>query len=354
MTLQISILDREKLSEVSAKAWDELSVNSQLKNPFFARDSLLSALNCIDLDKQIFLVAAYQNSQLCTLFPIEIKRHRLGFRCIHIWRHQHCFLSDPLSLNEALSSTVIVELLNRLKISCFMVERHSPMSLGQHVHSKSIINQTYRGQVSELKVKHDYYSLLSSKVRSESKRVVKRMFRELDITYRTSNDYPEFDWFNEYCQLEHKGWKAGVSGSILSQQDYYQYYQGFAPEALKSGKIEYQGLFIAGVPVAMSVRMIDGHSSFDIKTSFDETYKKFYPGVVLEILNLNDLQGSHYDIVDSCTHEQNNVVNRLWPEQKIVYESVFFRNSVQGIILNKMLISKRQRDKRKLDKKSFR
>ncbi len=335
------LLAREELHNAPIEAWDELASNSVFKNPFYARNSLLSAFKSLDLNKVLYLVVSYLDDKLVTLMPVEVTRHRLGYKMVSAWSHNHCPLSDPLSLDTDYTSITITNLLSKTGATCFSAHRHSPTVLGQTISRNSIIHQTYRGQISRFKSKKEYYDCLPAKVRSESKRIVKRIEQELNLTYHTSNKRPEFNWFEAYCQLEHSGWKSGARGSILSQNGYLNYYSGFIDIAMRENQVEFQGLFHNDEPVALSFRMISEGCAFDIKTSYDEAYKRLYPGVVLEILNLIELHRLDFAFVDSCTQPNNRVINRLWPEQKIVHDSIYFNNSIIGTLLNKMLRWKR-------------
>lgn len=335
------LLPRDEIDRVSHQEWDELSSKSIFKNPFYARNCLTAAFKSLDSNKTLFLAVSFADNKLVTLFPVEFARHKIGFKMINVWSHNHCPLSDPLSLNNTDTSRTIFNLLQQTGATCFGAERHSPQSLGELVTQKSLIHQTFRGQVSQFKAKKEYYACLPAKVRSESKRIVRRINQELNLSYKTSKELPEFGWFEAYCQLEHSGWKSGAKGSILSQPNYLQYYNEFIDKALNNNQVEFQGIFHDEKPVALSFRMISENCAFDIKTSYDEAYRRLYPGVVLEILNLIELHQLDFDFVDSCTQPNNRVINRLWPEQKIVHDSIFFKNSFIGTVLDKMMRWKR-------------
>ncbi len=89
-------------------------------------------------------------------------------------------------------------------------------------------------------------------------------------------------------------------------------------------RVEFQGLFLKDEPLAISFRLVFNRCAYDLKTTYNEKYKHFYPGVVLELFNLKDLENYDINLVDSCTSSDNKVVNRLWPSQRKVYGCIFF------------------------------
>ena len=54
--------------------------------------------------------------------------------------------------------------------------------------------------------------------------------------------------------------------------------------------MKFQGLFNDKGAIAMSIRLISNNRGFDIKTSFNESRRALYPGVTLEICNMQDLE----------------------------------------------------------------
>ncbi len=342
-TTRTKLVARQNVKAISRQDWDALAHGSIFKNPFFAPACLLSALRHLDTEKTVYVVAHYLEQRLVCLFPIVIMRHKMGFKMVRIWNHNHCPLSDPLSIDNQQTSLAIESVLQQTGAMCFSAERHSPNSLGKASGQGCLIHQSYRGQISNFKSKSELFANMPPKVRSESKRIVRRINQELNLTYKTSQEMPQFDWFRAYCELEHSGWKSGAKGSILSQPNYLAYYKGFIDQSINTKELEFQGIFHNQKPVALAFRMISGNCAFDIKTSYDESHKKLYPGVVLEILNLIELAKLEFDFVDSCTQPNNRVINRLWPEQKIVHDSILFGKGFVASMLEKMMRWKRQK-----------
>ncbi|MET1254885.1 GNAT family N-acetyltransferase [Aliikangiella maris] len=335
--LSIKLIERNKVDLIDSQQWNELATNSQFKNPFFSQLVLSAALKNISLKKNIKVVTAFEQEKLVALFPVIIYRHYLGFKCIKIWCHEHCFISDPLVSDTQLMDDINLQLLNALNASCFLVETYSPMSLGKLFNQRGFHRQSFRGMITQFKDKQNYYQSLSKKVRSESRRVIKKIFSDTSVYYTTSEKQLDYPWFQAYCQLEHAGWKSKVKGAILSQPEYQKYYEDFIEQAIKDKSIQFQALMRNDKPIAIAIRMLSEDYFFEIKTSFDDNFRQLYPGVVLELLNLEGLEGVNFTCVDSCTDSHNRVINRLWPEQKIIFSSIFFKNNLIEKIFYRIL-----------------
>ena len=97
-------------------------------------------------------------------------------------------------------------------------------------------------------------------------------------------------------------------------------------------KIKFQVLYKRHEVLAVSFRYVTKNTLYEIKTTYNDKYNKLYPGVVLELLNIQDMLNSDYLLADSCATPHNSVVNRTWPDQRDIFRTMLFRNTVRGKI----------------------
>ena len=82
--------------------------------------------------------------------------------------------------------------------------------------------------------------------------------------------------------------------------------------------------------IAMGIRIVSGNNYFEIKTSYDESFKKYAPGKILEYLILESLASKKNIEIDSCTHHNNTLINKIWPDKQVYFRTFIFSNSFLG------------------------
>lgn len=345
--MELKIIDRKSIHKIDINDWHRLSEESTYPNPFYEPFILIPALKHLSINRHIKVVCAYKDDCLFALFPIEIIKHKLGFRYISIWKSSECFLCDPLCTNTQGLTLIISRLLRKLQIKILRIDDHSAYSFGRYLDQNSVVFEYERGSVLNTNNVNVDLNNLSRKVRLENKRIKKRFYEKTNAVYLTSKKMPDINWLDEYCQLEHSGWKKTVKGSILSQPNTYAYFKALCEEGEKQGTISYQGLFIKSEneteknqnnfeSLAISIRVSTHKKAFELKTCYSETFKKYYPGVNLELANLNDDELLNFDFVDSCAQPDNSLINRIWPSQRKIYSSIYFHRGILGYILKRV------------------
>jgi hypothetical protein len=201
----------------------------------------------------------------------------------------------------------------------------------------SVIIRSTRGAISNTREIGEHLKALPKKQRSENKRIRKRLLEKHNATYQTSRDMPSIDWLDTYCKLEDSGWKRRQNGSIYANPEVHRYYSEVNEEALKMGKIDFQGLFGGHTTLAVSFRISSRSRAFELKTAYDENFRSSYPGAVLELINLETIDADSYTFIDSCTSPENRLVNRLWPDRMDIWNSFYFPNFTSGKILRIIL-----------------
>ncbi len=331
--MQIKILPREQISNVDINQWDTLANSSLFVNPFYESWSLIPALELLQRDDKVYLVAAYTGSKLVALFPIHLKRSYFGIQYLSLWQHEHCFICDPLCQDSSKLARIFNHVLDKMNVSMIRIPQHSELSYGVNVDNSSVVFSSTRGAIFNTADIKNHLDSLPRRTRIENKRITKRLFKETNAVYKTSTDDPNRNWLADYCNLEHQGWKKRVSGSILSDQSVYDYYQCIYDKSKASGRMGFQGISDGDNLLAISFRLTSHDYAFEMKTTYNEQYKRLYPGVVLELLNLIDLSKSKYRFVDSNTSSDNYLINRLWPEQRKLVNSMYFNQRLSGKLL---------------------
>lgn len=344
--IDIEIYNRLEASEIPEKKWNELGRTTLYTNPFYERWNLLPALNHLEKSKAVYLVTVIKQGDLIGLFPVIINKHRLGLKTLSLWKHDHCYLTDPLMKVNIDLVKVLCCVGKSFRTHWSQVDLHSPkLFMGC---SKKNINSAYYSRAAILHPANIPNKLLNlpKKLQQDIKRTYHNLESKHCIKYSKQSSL--IDSFERYRELEHKGWKGRAKGSINSSQDTLGYYYDMIKDHSSHHKISFQELLADNISIAMSMRFISKGKMYEVKTSYDESYKKFNPGKLLEVINLDNLATDNFELVDSCTGENNKLINKLWPDRICLNSSYIFYPTLVSQVLQIIHTSKKMKQKFKV------
>jgi hypothetical protein len=326
-SLDIEILSPDAAEQVDIGQWNQLAQQSRYPNPFFEPWNLLPALRNLTDNNEIYLITIKDDKGLAGLFPVSTLFKFKCIRYLSIWKHDHCFLGDPLLLSGININDIIDQLKTRLGANWFFIPLHSPQLLRKgkfFVYDK----QCSRGGITDNRCIQSHLDGLSGK----SCREIRRYFRKIHNNFNIKfiEHFNPGQGISHFTTLEHKGWKGKSGGSILAKKNIEIYYNEMAEMANSQDKFVFQELWADSALLAMSMRIKTRGFWFDIKTTYDEDYRQYSPGKVLELINLEFLKFEHFQQLDSCTSPENVLVNKYWPEKITLHNSNIFFTSLFG------------------------
>ncbi len=325
MTFTVDIIGPQRLRTLDAEQWDALSHNALDPSPCYARHVVLSGLDTIDRAAQLRGVVIYRNGVLVGLFPAA--RKLLSLTGVKAAQNKYQFGSQPLIHREHAGGVVDawLQAIESGKIPrrwAFVNLDLSSRFLDLYrIHSANrsmiaIPSRTYR----RMRLKRTVNSFTEYLETTVSRRRVKDIQRTLrrlgeigSVTFeRVTEPQLVAQCIDEFLELEHKGWKGQVGTSLLSQSSDAE----FARRAFRSAgatSVSVDCLRLDGVAVAMSVNVQQGRTMFTPKCAYDEDYRRFSPGLVLEYLVIKAFfENPDIDAMDSATTECGHLIEGLW------------------------------------------
>lgn len=328
--LSIRIIEKENIQSIDKAMWYSLGKRSRFCNPFFEPDWLISSFDHFHESNDVYIITAYQNSILVCLFPIIIKKKFGILSYIDIWVHNHCFDVNPLILKDVDFKEIMTNSCRILKCQWARIHLHDTQLISnltyshgrQHHYSRAYIDST-----------NDLTSFRSTgKFNRENQRLLKKSKEQLDVALFQYTSIEK--GLKDFVRLEHKGWKGKHKGSILSLESTASFYESIIRSDWGKTSISVFGLTSKYGVIAASIRVKSNGKIFEIKTTYNEEYYNYAPGRVLEIQLLSEL-ATHKNIqADSCTHQNNKLINRLWPNKKNLYSTVIYYSNTIAIISN--------------------
>jgi hypothetical protein len=118
--------------------------------------------------------------------------------------------------------------------------------------------------------------------------------------------------FEQFLKLEHSGWKGNTGTSFLAQERSAAFARR-AFSAAQHGLVSIDSLLVDDVPIAMSVNLRSRDVAFAAKCAYDEDYRRFSPGLILEYLVIEAFYADERTAaMDACTTTEGHVISGLW------------------------------------------
>lgn len=320
------------IQEALIPSWQKLARNVVEPNIFYENWMLEPALKHFSthpaLHLFLFWAGAPLKSDLLGLLPVGPSRQigRLPVPFVQNWKHHNSFLGTPLvrsgfenqfwtALFQAIDAkdwpgflhirglTVGGSLDQVLRSVCARQKRRCDLV---HSEARALLR-------SDLDADSYYAETVRGKKRKELRRQANRLGEMGDLQFARHNDDHDLNsWIDEFLTLERRGWK-GQNGSALDcADDTRRFFREALFGAASSGQLERHDLRLDGKPLAMLVNFLSGTGSFSFKTTFDEGYARFSPGVLLQLENLKILERRDIDWMDSCAAEDHSMIDSLW------------------------------------------
>jgi CelD/BcsL family acetyltransferase involved in cellulose biosynthesis len=371
-------------------AWDALAAQTIEPNVFYESWMLLPALAAWGQLEEVCVVLIYttgpsnEGSQpiLCGLFPLVTRNRFKGLpvRYSSLWKYKYCALCTPLIhptyaadclktffgwLDQAPEAGSFLEMpylggdgwLNQLLTNSANESRNLMMIEDRNNRALLEIAET-TPDASEAYIT----TALSGKRRKELRRQEKLLREQgsLEFAELRPGDDAE-SWFEEFLQLEAKGWKGEEGSALVSNAASKNFFLTMVRAAAQRGQLMMLALRLNGQTLAMKCNLLAGPGSFAFKIAFDEAFASFSPGVQLELENIrrmHELPARQRSVLpwptgtpslvpapavqwmDSCATAKHFMINRLWLSRRTI-KTVLVATSKPGgnliVALNPLL-----------------
>jgi CelD/BcsL family acetyltransferase involved in cellulose biosynthesis len=327
----VTVLMSDQLanSPVFLDEWDALCAAASEANVFSERWYLQAALEALDPECDIALVCIRHGGQLIGVLPLERARGyaRLPVDYLTNWLNHNAFLGTPLVRRgaEILFWKAVLAHLDAVPRGPLFFHLNAlpvdgPVAIALHIvcseqHRRiGLVHNEERALLERGLSPTEY---LEAHVRGKKRKELRRQHNRLAelgaLQFDRSNGATGLDcWIDEFFALERAGWK-GPNGSALDcADDTRALFRGVLHGAANAGKLELLSLRLDGRAIAMLVTFLSAPGAFSFKTTFDEDYARFSPGVLLQIENLALLERAGIDYCDSCAAQDHPMIDSLW------------------------------------------
>ena len=322
-------------------AWHFLAQNALQTNPTFETNYLLPALTHLASEAVQVIVVENRNApegqELVALVPIETKQvFRMPFKTAEVWRHDQCFNATPLLDKDYAAEAW-------LKLCDFLVSnRYSMLSLDTVSAAPEVdaVFQSLEQQPGVTRFQRDHFlragfapavsadNYISQHVSKGTRKKLRSRLSKLeqvgDVTWERSTDESDFEQLTEdFLRLEATSWKGEAGTALACSQSTQSFYRDLIQRSAAQGKAKFLVLKVDGKPIAMISDIQSQATVYCYKTSYDDSYARYSPGLQTEFKNIEYLHREGVQFGDSCTAAGKSAMSRIWG-QRLAFQKVIF------------------------------
>lgn len=316
--------------------WTELARESSTDNSFYEPGFFLAAATHIEekANWHVFLIWDEHLNQLVGFFPFVLTKGPGGLRKLELWKSSLSFLTTPLIRSgrerEVLDRVFddIQSMKPRIDLLEFPCQLETDrISQELHMLIRERLLATFQYDFfsrAELRPDSDCETYLKQSIGGHHFRGYRRQLRRLNdlgqLEFRSSRS-PELSdcWATWFLDLEEKGWKGREGTAMQQHPQQSQFFRELISGSSGVASVEMFGLFLNGEPIALACNLNSAQGAFTYKITFDENYKKFSPGILLQLHIMQQFfEQDRLRWLDSCAVPNHPMINRLWTERRSI------------------------------------
>lgn len=319
-------------------AWEDLCGRVVEDNVYYSPRYACALISNIERNKSLRFATVWHDNMLVALLPFTraaFETPLLG-TAARAWQTRYTFSCMPL-LDRACAvnaAATLVELLatinggewifpvvNTQGAACLAVID----ALGTQGRRWRFANAFERSTlVAELSFDEHMRTNLSSKRRRDLARNRRRLEALGTVTHESFRSGEKLTGAVEaFLAIEAAGWKGERSTALACRPDTRQFaFDAFTDDGANS-ICRADVLRLNGTEIAISLAVFAGRTGFTVKCTYDETYRSYSPGLLLEIEVLRSFLTEHWaDRLDAATNG-THVIDDLWPGRMRVADLMF-------------------------------
>jgi CelD/BcsL family acetyltransferase involved in cellulose biosynthesis len=349
-TLQVPASDPRLRGEVLGRdalptllpAWEDLCGRSVEDNVYYAPRYARALLDSVEIDENVAIAVVWDDSRLVALLPFTTPKFTIPVLrpagCA--WQSKYTFSCTPV-LDRAVKTEAADALLNALG-SASEGEWIIPTVNTEGEACRSLVEALARRGAPWVFVNHFHRAILetgstfdqhmNAHVRSHRRKGLARNRRRLEELGKVEHESHSFGAGLEravsaFLDIEANGWK-GKRGTALACDEKTRQFATQAFTGERDNSIcRADVLTLDGAPIAVSLVAFAGRTGFTVKCCYDESYRGYSPGLLLEIEVIRSfLSGDWASRLDSAT-SGTHVLDSLWPGRIEVADLMFSLSS---------------------------
>lgn len=343
----------QALTDDDLNAWSELAGRAAEPNPFFEPDFVLAAAESPNAEPPELLVEERDGEWIaCT--PVRVTRLLGRPLALSTWKHAYSHVGTPLVDDDHVSQfaeALTTRLASGNQARFMMLRQAVDVTVVKAIRAAvarspqpSIVfeHSTERAAVHKRDDGGDALAALKPRRRRELEKKRRRLAEKLEAepVVADRSDSPEA--VEEFLRLEASGWK-GDAGTAMQAAGDADVFREICERFAEEGRLQILSLQAGEQPLAMQCNIRGDDTLFNFKVAFDERFKRYAPGIQLEVDTMQIFQAEREEeVLDSCADPDNELLNRLWPDRRPVTTLVVGPASAPGRAVGRALETARR------------
>ncbi len=316
-----------------AREWDALAARASEPNPFFERWFLLPSLKHLGPGSQVNIKTLRIDGELLGLLPVSRVWNYYGYPLPHasVWLHANAFCGAPLvarGFERAFWGALLDHFDRHSRKAAFLHLPHLPAEGPVHAALDHVLCDTRRPAFTvetleramlagDCEAETYLNASMSAKKRKELRRQRKRLEDEGSLSFERENGLDGIEqWIADFLRIEAAGWKGEAGSALANAPATQRFFTETLVEAARAGRLERLSLKLNGKAIAMLATFLAPPGAYSFKTTFNEAYARFSPGLLLQLENLDLLTRPGIEWADSCAVEGHSMIERIWREKR--------------------------------------
>jgi CelD/BcsL family acetyltransferase involved in cellulose biosynthesis len=328
------------------EAWRALSDNALEPNPFADPDLVLPAHRWLAEQVRLSVAAVECQGELRFALPVTHLRtlNMLPVRAVATWVHPYCYLGTPLVSRhepEAAWGEALDLLSNAAPWAGLSqvgadgpVTRSLSATLGECETDVSTMRRTTR-PVLRRRPDVAYVPPVSGRHASNLRRLRRRLAEDLAgevVCVDRASPGPELQRaIDGFLRMELCGWKGRDGGAMACRPEHAEFFRQVCRQFAVAGRLQMWTLEVGARPVAYQCNLLAGRSVFGFKMTFDETLRRYKPGLQLMV---DTIDGFHVtaglDMIDSCTGNDQALAHEVFADRRDLVDLLIPSRGVLG------------------------
>ena len=325
----IACLDRQEIFALGEN-WEKLSRNAVEENPYYSPIFMRAALENLEANSDLKALAVYRGETLVGFCPFVVDKWRwLGACSVNrAWINPYSTLTIPL-VDRRCPREVVASLLNAMAehgacrnfwlFDNFNLDGSVGRLFREFFKTENIASEIFdEFDRPVLEQGSTFEQHMRDHVSKNRRKSLKRNHRNLSergkVEMRSFTAGPELmAAVEDFLTIEASGWK-GEQGTALachrnSRKFARQAFGGSGGKSITRADV----LYLDEFPIAVSLSIYTGKTAFTLKSAYDETYRSFSPGLLLEAAIIEDFFESQWvEYLDSAVTTTGHVIQGLW------------------------------------------
>ncbi len=335
----------EKLEEY-IPAWEKLVENATDENIFFEPSILIPALRYLN-NQQAFILLIFANEAskeqgLIGLFPLVSSKKYKGLPIPHlsIWQTQQCFLGTPLVHKDYIQTALeyLFQWFEQPPQSGYFLSFREFIDDSLFSQELEFFFKTKKYSIDEVEQYKRAFLLLESNLTKEEyiKQRIPKVWRKnwrnrsnafnrlgkVNLTTLDQNNIFEENidqWIQDFLQIEQSSWKGKKGTALACDENEKKYFIEITKNAAQQSKLLMFKLTLDDKIIAMQCNFISFNGVFAYKTSYYQKYRKYSPGILLNLEGLEYMfQTPQLLWIDSCAMPYSTMAKTLFQDQRAI------------------------------------